>query len=125
MLIILAGAFVVLGSMFMVSAYRGDNSEFGPNYSEDRHETMEDAFESGDYQTWKDNHPNQNARVLEVITEENFDKFSEVHELMEEGNYEQAQIAREELGLGMKNHNGEGRNSHSGNNQRQGGCSFK
>lgn len=68
----------------------------------ERHEAMEAAFEGDDYDAWyalmteDDHHP----KVVDIITEENFAQFTEIHELMEEGNIEEAQALREELGLG-------------------------
>jgi len=35
------------------SAYRGDYTQQGPNYSEERHQLMEQAFENNDYNLWK------------------------------------------------------------------------
>jgi len=37
----------------VVNAYRGDLNVKGPNYTAERHDAMETAFEKGDYDTWK------------------------------------------------------------------------
>ena len=34
-------------------AYRGDPAKTGPNYSPERHEAMETAFDNNDYNAWK------------------------------------------------------------------------
>jgi len=50
-------------------AYRGDPNVQGPNYSPERHEAMEQAFENNDYNSWKQL-MEQNAhrgRVMDVI----------------------------------------------------------
>jgi hypothetical protein len=88
-------------------AYRGDPTVQGPNYSVERHTTMEKAFENNDYATWKNIMKNR-GRVTQVITEANFAKFAEAHELMEDGKVEEAKKIRQELGLGVQN--GFGRN---------------
>ena len=94
----------------IASAYRGDLTEQGPNFSEERHELMENAFESGDYDAWyalmtaDGRHP----RVVDVITEENFHIFAEIHEAREKGDYETVEELREGFGLGQKMQNGDG-----------------
>lgn len=92
-------------------AYKGDPTVKGPNYTPERHEAMEQAFESNDYNAWKQL-MEQNAhrgRVLDVVNESNFAKFAQVHQLMEEGRTAEAQALRQELGLGMRNGSGQGR----------------
>lgn len=39
------------------------------------------------------------GRALEAVTAENFPRFAEAHRLMAEGNFEEAQIIMEDLGL--------------------------
>lgn len=84
-----------------VSAYRGDFSKVGPNYSAERHEDMMKAFENNDYNAWKNLHQGK-GRASEVITEENFSKFSEMRKLMLEGKTDEANKIREQLGLGQR-----------------------
>ncbi len=89
----------------LVSAYRGDYSVKGPNYNEERHEAMENAFESLDYDAWyalmteNGRHP----RVVDVVTESNFATFVQAHEAGENGDYETATALRAELGLNNGN----------------------
>ncbi len=83
-------------------AYQGDPSVKGPNYSTERHEAMEEAFENEDYDAWK-NLMEGKGRVTEVINEDNFAKFAKAHELMEQGDITEAQEIRQELGLGQHN----------------------
>lgn len=89
------------------SAYRGDISVKGPNYSVERHTAMEKAFETNDYTAWKNLMGNR-GRVTEVVNKDNFQKFAEIHELLEKGDKEGAQKIRQELGLGLKNGFGQG-----------------
>jgi len=97
--LVLAG---VMGLMAANSAlaYQGDPAKRGPNYSAERHEAMEKAFENKDYEAWK-NLMQGKGRVTQVITKENFAKFVEAHELAEQGKIAEAQKIREELGLGL------------------------
>jgi hypothetical protein len=55
------------------------------------------------------------GRVTEVINESNFAKFAEAHKLAQEGNLEEANKIRQELGLGL--HDGSGYKSGQGNGQ--------
>lgn len=93
------------GSAF---AYKGDPTVKGPNYSVERHAAMEKAFENKDYTVWKSLMQNQ-GRVTQVVTKENFAKFAEAHELMEDGKTAEAQKIRQEIELGLKD--GSGRNA--------------
>jgi len=88
-------------------AYRGDVNKTGPNYSPERHEQMERAFESNDYNAWK-NLMNGRGRVSEVVSEGNFNRFAQMHKLMEEGKNDEANKIRQELGLGQGGGQGKG-----------------
>ena len=81
-------------------AYQGDPAVKGPNYSEERHALMTEAFENKDYSAWK-NLMQGRGRVTEVITETNFAKFAEAHQLALQGKTAEAQKIRQELGLGQ------------------------
>jgi len=116
---------VALLGISIVFAYQGDPNVQGPNFSEERHEVMQEAFESGNYQDWynlmteNDRHP----RIVDVITAENFDKFIEARN---DGTLKEF---RESLGLGlgqMKHGNGEalGKGQGKGFGNRQGNCPF-
>lgn len=89
------------------SAYRGNPGVKGPNYSIERHETMEKAFETNDYISWKNLVQNK-GRVTQIINKDNFAKFAEAHELAEKGDLEGAKKIRQELGLGLKDGSGKG-----------------
>ena len=105
------GIVALLGVSF-VAAYQGDYSAEGPNYSEDRHEAMELAFDNLDYDAWvalmAEN--GRHSRVTEVVTEDNFALFVEAHEAGKSGDLEKAAELRAELGLG----NGQGSRNGSG-----------
>ena len=88
-------------------AYQGDPTIKGPNYSVERHEAMEKAFENKDYGSWK-NLMQGKGRVSQIVNQDNFSKFAEAHELMEQGKTAEAQKIRQELGLGLHNGSGKG-----------------
>lgn len=102
---------MVIGGLFALpkatSAYRGDPTVKGPNYTEERHSAMEKAFESNDYNAWK-NLMNGRGRVTQVINKDNFARFAKIHELVEDGKTDEANKIRAELGLGLQNGSGYG-----------------
>ncbi len=102
---------VILAGAYSVSqAYRGDYSQKGPNYSQERHNAMEEAFKNNDYQAWKKlMEQNQfQGRVMNVVNEQNFAKFAEAHRLAEEGKFAEADQIRTELGLRTRDGQGVG-----------------
>jgi len=93
-------AVILAGAYSASSAYQGDYTQKGPNYSDERHEIMEQAFENNDYNAWKElMEESSKGRVLKIINEDNFDQFVKAHELAEEGRYGEADEIRRELGL--------------------------
>lgn len=102
---------IILGGIFTYTntadAYMSDPSMKGPNYSEDRHEAMEKAFETKDYEAWK-NLMQGRGKVSKVITKDTFAKFAEAHELAKQGKLEEVKKIRQELGLGLGNGAGQG-----------------
>ncbi len=101
---IIAGGFIA--STVLVSAYQGDPTKQGPNYDATLHDLKVDAFEAGDYAVWKDlmEQSGAHGRVMDVVTEENFNTFVEAHNAALAGDMELAASLRSELGLG----NGQG-----------------
>ncbi len=110
-IIALSIATVVLGGIFtfpkIAEAYKGNPTVKGPYYTEERHEAMEKAFETKDYNTWKSLMQGK-GRVTQVINQDNFAKFAQAHELAEAGKLEEAAAIRKELGLGLHNGSGQG-----------------
>lgn len=100
--IVLGVTAVSAGSAF---AYQGDPSVQGPNYSAERHAAMTAAFEQGDYTAWK-NLMQGRGRATQVITEANFSKLVEAHNLALQGKLAEAEQIRKELGLGLRNGSG-------------------
>lgn len=80
--------------------------QFGPNYTAERHEAMTKAFENNDYNAWKAQMGSRGA--TQKVTEQNFERFSQMHKLMLEGKTEEANKIRTELGLGQGKGRGQG-----------------
>ena len=100
---VVAGGLIILPKY--AAAYKGDPNVKGPNYSQERHDTMIKAFENKDYNAWK-NLMQGRGRVTQVINANNFAKFAQAHQLALQGKTAEANKIRTELGLGL--HNGSG-----------------
>lgn len=117
--LILGGTILTLGVLTFGTqkayAYQGDPGVQGPNCSDERHEAMTQAFENYDYNAWKELMDGK-GRVTEVITEENFARFVEAHNLALSGDIDGADAIRTELGLGTGEgyRNGQGLRDGSG-----------
>jgi len=103
------GALVILPDVTL--AYRGDASVKGPNYTIERHDAMEKAFESNDFDAWQKLMIGR-GNVTKVVNKDNFAKFAQIHKLTKEGKIVEAKALRAELGLGL--HNGQGRGNLGG-----------
>jgi hypothetical protein len=103
------GLLLVVG---LVSAYKGDNSIKGPEYSEERCSLMQETFENLDYNSWKEimSENSRKGKILEVINEDNFEIFVEMHQAKINSDFEKVNELRQELGLnnglGLKNDEG-------------------
>jgi len=95
------------------SAYNSDPTVKGPNYTPERHTAMQEAFETNDYNAWKNLMGNK-GRVTTVINKDNFAQFAEAHKLAEKGDLAGAQRIRKELGLGLQNGQGIKNGNHAG-----------
>jgi len=104
---------LIVGAIFstgLVSAFRGDYSIKGPNYSEDREIAMNKSFDNLDYDAWYSlmTEDGRHPHVVDVITEDNFKVFVQIHEAMANGDEETASNLRSMLGLGSGSHSGHG-----------------
>ena len=66
------------------------------------HEEIKTAVENRDYEAWQTLMAEKQGPNYELITEENFETFAQMHEAMMAGDYETAQSLHEELGLDGK-----------------------
>lgn len=97
---ILAAALVLLlfgGVAFALPGHWHPMQHPIPAHSEEWRENVSQAIEDGDYDEWKNlmEEGNGNPHVLEVVNEDNFDEFAELHEYMEKAR----EIAKE---IGLK-----------------------
>ncbi len=95
------GLFLTAGALSTYAFRGGGGGKGGPNFDSEKNQAIQESLENGDYNTWKElvaDTPMAN----ENITEENFARFAEMHKLMQEGNREEAEALREELGLPEK-----------------------
>jgi hypothetical protein len=105
----------VLAIATPVLAYQGNPEVQGPNYSPERHEAMEQAFEKGDYQGWLKLMEGKACRLKEVVNSQaKFEEFAKAHEAGAEelaqfrsGNGLNAQSGSRQ---GMRDGSGYGRN---------------
>ncbi len=109
----ITAVFVVsLVSLVAVFAYQGNTQQLNPNYNAEVHEQLESAIEAGDYDAWiqirKDNNLPMNGKMFQVLTKENFVKYTALHNAMQSGDTETANAIKAELGLGNKNMQGKG-----------------
>lgn len=89
----------------IASAYQGKVQVPGRGINQEQfqamqanRESVEAAITSRDYQAWK-NIIDSRPRITDYITADNFDKFAQMHELMQNGQFEEAQKIKAELGL--------------------------
>jgi hypothetical protein len=79
---------------------------------------------NNNYATWRATAGNNGGRAASVVTEKNFDEFTQMHQLMANGDYAGAQKIRTDLGLGQgqSQGNGVGCGMNGGNGQ---GCAMR
>ncbi|MEI8361281.1 MAG: hypothetical protein WCG01_04075 [bacterium] len=63
---------------------------------------------SNNYASWRGTMGGNGGRAANVVTEKNFDQFSQMHQLMANGDYTGAQKIRTSLGMGQGRGNGQG-----------------
>ncbi|MBU1120320.1 MAG: hypothetical protein ABIE23_03180 [archaeon] len=76
--------------------------------------SVEQALEDGDYDAWVEAIESR-PKITDLITEENFDSFVELHNARKSGDHETANALAEELGLNQMPMRGFGRGFHSMN----------
>ena len=64
-------------------------------------EAVRDALEANDYDAWVEAVEDHPRNIENIVNEDNFDVFVEMHEAREAGDYDTARQLREELGLPM------------------------
>ena len=78
----------------------------GLKFNEEHRAQMDELLQPGNYQAWKtaveslvQDKQNITSPKLDFVTEENFDRFVEMHNLMKSGDFEGAKVIADELGL--------------------------
>jgi hypothetical protein len=87
--------------------FRGNGNKFNMNFNKRmiaKNQEAREAIENNDFQAWLNAIP-ENCPARENITEDNFSKLIEAHNLMLEGKFEEAKEIREELGLKIRGGN--------------------
>ena len=112
---------ISLFAVSMVFAYQGDPNVQGPNHSEERHDAMQESLDNLDYQAWYDlmTEDGRYPKILDVITEDNFDEFVEARQEALDGNSDALKEFKASLGLGLGQMN-HGNNEALGKYQGQG-----
>ncbi len=90
---------------------------YGPNHTVEREAEMVEVMESKDFEAWKAlmTEDGRNPGVLRKIdTQEKFEKFAEAFLLTKEGETDEVNALRSELGLGEGKGNGGSGNGGSG-----------
>jgi len=78
--------------------------------NEEQRVAIDEAIENGDYDAWvelmsKDGRGNM---ITTKVTEDNFATFAEMHQAIQDGDFEKAEELRQELGLEMPPHGAPG-----------------
>ena len=84
-----------------VFAANANKEARGSHFTPEHHEEIIEALDNGDYETWKSLMENSahSPKVMDVVTEDNFQTFIGIHALRKEGNFEGAKILAEESGI--------------------------
>ena len=117
------GMFAILAIGLFASAafaYQGDMTLVGPDHDDERHASMTSAIDNMDYNAWSAL-MNGKGRVKDVITEDNFPLFVEMHNARDAGNLERVGEIRAELGLGQGLKQGNGDRMGNGMGKMNGG----
>jgi hypothetical protein len=89
------------------SAHLSNGQGYRAHYSPERHAQMEQIIENQNYEEWLElvgDRP-----ITDYVTEDNFSRFLEMIALRHEGNFEEADAIRAELGMPERgSHRGEG-----------------
>ncbi|MBL7053650.1 hypothetical protein ISS06_00395 [Patescibacteria group bacterium] len=116
-ILISISAFALMGivvglttTSFSSASYYSDSALRGSDCTPDRHKAMEEAFANNDYNAWLELMTGKGI-VKDIVNEENFHLFADMHNLREQGDIEGANEIRAELGLGV------GRGMHRGYDQ--------
>jgi hypothetical protein len=120
-----ASALAIGGISSQVSAYKGDIRAVGPYHTEEREIEMGDIMNRNDFEGWQElmSEDGRTPGVLrKVDTQEKFDVFSKIYQLKKDGNFDEAEALRAELGLGQGGGMGQGKGMGGGRGMMKGDC---
>jgi hypothetical protein len=89
-------AVVLAVGVISVSASQGDFNFRAKKVGLENKEVFVDAIENNDYTAWQEL-MSKRGRVGELVTEENFANVVKMHQLMEDGKFEEAKDLKKEL----------------------------
>ncbi len=100
---------ISISSLLAVVGIVGALGFAGVSYAHERNDVdhqehraeMDQIFADRDYEAWKEVIESK-PKITDYVNEENFDRFAEMHELMQSGDKEAADEIRKELGLPEK-----------------------
>ncbi|HCU55599.1 hypothetical protein A2574_02510 [Candidatus Shapirobacteria bacterium RIFOXYD1_FULL_38_32] len=98
---------VAVKSFTPVLAYQGDPAVKGPNYTEERHDSMLQAFQNKNYQSWADLMDGRGA--TRFVNADNFSEFAAAHLDAEKGDYTKLNEFKTKYGMGQGQGKGQGR----------------
>jgi hypothetical protein len=94
---------LLISSIAFAQGFNQDNQLKGPKVAPEIHEQIIEAMETGDYAAWLEAHEingiSVRPQIADLITEENFDRFVEMHTAKKDGDRELAKEIADELGL--------------------------
>lgn len=92
---------LVTAGTFFTSADELEEGQKKSGYHLENRSAIQEAIQNADYDTWSNliGDTKHGEKILEVITEENFEQFAEMHNLLKAGDKEGAKDLAEELGL--------------------------
>ena len=94
---------LLITSLAFAQGFNENTQARGPKVAPEIHEEIMDALNTGDYAAWVGVHESNDllvrSEIANLITEENFDRFVEMHIAKQNGDMRTAKEIAEELGL--------------------------
>jgi hypothetical protein len=100
----IVGILVTAGIATSALACQGDSCQWSGKHAFvfKKHVRMERALRNKDYGAWQKVMAGRGQK-MEIINKDNFSKLAQIHNFVEAGKFLEADQARRELGLGLRN----------------------
>lgn len=98
---------VAVKSFTPILAYQGDPTVRGPNYTQQRHDSMIKTFENKNYQAWADLMGGRGA--TRFVNADNFSEFADAHLAAQNGDSSKMDEFRSKNGMGQGQGRGQDR----------------